>query len=169
MQNHYWLPLWLLFVWILAGAHVVRAQESGGPVVLKEPGEAKLVRSPGVPDCITSTALRSAPGGGPTIVLARLSAGCAVPWHWHTPSESLMVVRGTLQLQMKGESSPSLLRSGGFASMPSHHIHRALCPHSCEMYVIYSEGSFDIHYVDESGKELSLDQALKPKGAQAGR
>lgn len=37
--------------------------------------------------------------------------------------------------------------------------HQAACPKGCTMY-IYSDGAFDIHYIDNYGNELTPDAAL---------
>jgi quercetin dioxygenase-like cupin family protein len=70
-----------------------------------------------------------------------------------------MIVSGVASAQMKGEK-PVTLRAGGFAIMPSHHIHQFRAIKDCVLYV-YSDAAFDIHYVDEQGKEISPDEALK--------
>jgi hypothetical protein len=58
------------------------------------------------------------------------------------------------------DGKPVVLRPGGFALMPSRHVHRFTCTKSCTLYV-YSDAPFDIHYVDGQGKEISPDVALK--------
>jgi quercetin dioxygenase-like cupin family protein len=83
-----------------------------------------------------------------------------IPWHWHTPSEHVMVVSGTVSLQMK-DGQPVMLTAGGFALMPSQHAHYFKCLRTCALYV-YSDAAFDIHYVDKSGNELQPADALKP-------
>jgi hypothetical protein len=46
--------------------------------------------------------------------------------------------------------------------MPAKHVHRFHCTGTsgCEFYV-YSDGVFDMHYVDDKGKEITTDEALK--------
>ena len=46
--------------------------------------------------------------------------------------------------------------------MPSKHVHQFTCTAACTGFV-YSDGAFDIHYVDASGKEIPLDAAMKKK------
>jgi hypothetical protein len=70
-----------------------------------------------------------------------------------------MLVSGIARLEMK-DGKPFTLRAGGFAKMPSRHIHQFRCEQECLMYV-YSDGAFDIHYVDEKGNEITPDEALK--------
>jgi quercetin dioxygenase-like cupin family protein len=89
-----------------------------------------------------------------------MSAGCAIPWHWHTPSEHLMMVNGAARVEMK-EGKPLTLRAGGFVMLPSHHIHQFRCEQDCMVY-IYSDTAFDIHYVNAKGAEIPAADALKP-------
>ena len=62
-------------------------------------------------------------------------------------------------MEMK-DGKPVTLRAGGFALMPSKHVHRFSCVKSCTFFV-HSDSAFDIHYVDGQGQEISLDEALK--------
>jgi len=99
------------------------------------------------------------PAKGPSIILAKVAAGCSIPWHWHTPNEHLMIVSGAARLEMK-DGKPLTLQAGGFAMMPSRHVHQFRCDRPCVLY-IYSDVALDIHYVDGKGKEISPAEALK--------
>ncbi len=72
-----------------------------------------------------------------------------------------MMVSGTFRFEIKGEK-PVRIERGDFVVMPSHHISQTTCigPDSCIDF-LYTDGPFDVHFVDETGKEISLDQALK--------
>ena len=72
-----------------------------------------------------------------------------------------MIVSGVARLETK-DGKPLTLRAGGFALMPSRHVHRFRCTSSCVLYV-YSDAAFDIHYVDGNGKEISPDTAVVKK------
>lgn len=121
--------------------------------------EMKFVMFPGTPTCVSGSVVSGDPSKGPSIFLAKAKAGCAFPWHWHTPNENLMIVTGTARLEPKGGKA-STLRAGAFAMMPSKHVHRFRCPVACSLYV-YSDAPFDIHYVNAQGAEISPDDALK--------
>ncbi len=70
-----------------------------------------------------------------------------------------MMVAGVARVEMR--NGPSItLRAGGFALMPSQHIHRFTCTQACTLYV-YSDAAFDMHYVDGQDREISPDEALK--------
>jgi quercetin dioxygenase-like cupin family protein len=70
-----------------------------------------------------------------------------------------MMVSGVATVQMKGEK-PVTLKAGAFAMMPANHVHQFRCIENCVLY-IYSDAAFDIHYVDEQGKEIAPAEALK--------
>lgn len=114
---------------------------------------------PGLPTCATASVQNGDPSKGASILLAKLASGCSVPWHWHTPNEHLMLVKGVGRVEMK-DSKPLTMREGGFALMPSRHIHQFLCETTCLLY-IYSDVAFDIHYVDAQGNEIPPADALK--------
>jgi quercetin dioxygenase-like cupin family protein len=137
------------------------AQESFDHPVVKLAATAQLASVANVPECITAVANRGNPDNGPTFFFTRTTPGCIAPWHWHTPNEQVMMVSGIFRMEMQGEK-PVLLRRGDFAIMPAHHVGRFTCISSvpCVSFV-YSDGAFDIHYVDKSGKEISPGEALK--------
>jgi len=119
----------------------------------------KFGMSPGMPSCLTGAVVDGDPSKGPSIILGKSPKGCSVPWHWHTPNERLMMVSGVARLEMKG-GKPLTLRAGGFALMPSKHVHQFQCTATCLLYV-YSDAAYDIHYVDAQEKEMSPEDALK--------
>jgi hypothetical protein len=122
---------------------------------------AKFEAFPNMPDCFKGAVLHGDPATGPAIFIARSAAACRVPVHWHTPSENLMMVSGTARLAMKGQATETL-RPNSYAFVPGHHQHQFTCPAACSFFVS-SDGAFDIHYVDDTGKEITLEQALKAK------
>ena len=121
--------------------------------------QMKFVNFPGMPTCTTASVQNGDPSKEPSIILAKAAKGCTVPWHWHTPNEHLMMVSGTAVLQPK-DGSALTLKAGGFARMPSKHVHSFHCTSTCVLY-IYADAPFDLHYVDAQGKELTPDDALK--------
>jgi hypothetical protein len=70
-----------------------------------------------------------------------------------------MVVSGQGKAEMK-DGSPVMLRSGDYLSLPGKGVHQFTCVAACTMF-ISTDGAFDIHYVNASGKEISPDEALK--------
>jgi quercetin dioxygenase-like cupin family protein len=113
---------------------------------------------PGLPTCASAAVQTGDPAKGSTIVVSKISAGCVFPWHWHTPSEHLMLASGVARLEMKG-TAPFTLRAGGFALMPSKHVHQFRCEQTCLLYV-YTDAAFDMHYVNGDGTEIPATDAL---------
>lgn len=121
--------------------------------------EMKLTTLPGLPSCATAAVQSGDPTKGGSIIFAKIPTGCTIPWHWHTPTEHVMIVSGIARLDMKDAKS-LVLHSGGFAQLASHHVHQFYCQESCSIY-IYSDVAFDLHYVNAQGNEITPDEALK--------
>ena len=151
---------------VLSFAATARGQEgphrAGQNIV-----DMQFVQIPGMPTCSTGSVQSGDPTKGPSIILGKLAAGCVFPWHWHTPNENLMIVTGEGRVEMKDGKSVTL-RAGGFAQMPSRHVHKFGCAKACMLY-IFSDAAFDMHYVDGAGKEISPDEALKKVGETAAK
>jgi quercetin dioxygenase-like cupin family protein len=122
---------------------------------------SKFVNFPGLPTCMTGSVQNGDPTKGASVILAKSTAGCAVPWHWHTASEQLMMISGTAKAEMK-DGSPVSVHSGDYVAMPGKQPHQFTCIAACSLFIMPS-GAFDIHYVDKDGKEISPDEALKSK------
>jgi len=155
-------PLWctvLSVSLILCVAGLARGQEAAGHRG-QNVAEMKFGPVPGLPTCATGSVQSGDPTKGPFIIYAKIAEGCSIPWHWHAANEHLMVVTGAARLDTK-DAKPLTIRAGGFAMMPSRHAHQFRCANACSLFV-YSDGAFDIHYLDGEGKEISPDDALKP-------
>src|SRR3990167_4109420 len=139
--------------------HFALGQEAAGQPAGRNLAQMKFDTVPGLPTCALSSVQSGDPTKGPSIILAKVPAGCLVPWHWHTPNEHLMIVSGVARLEVK-DGKPLTLRAGGFAMMPSRHVHQFRCTTACTFF-IDSDAAFDINYVDAQGKELAPDDALK--------
>jgi quercetin dioxygenase-like cupin family protein len=119
----------------------------------------KFVTLANIPSCFTASVEQGDPTTGPSTLMVKGSSGCAVPMHFHTPNEQVVIISGTARVEMKGDPS-QVVSAGAFASAPAHHVHRFACVTTCRFYVI-SDGAFDIHYVDASGNEIPFEQAVK--------
>ena len=96
------------------------------PIVATAAG-AKFGAIPNAPACFTVAVERGDPGAGPSVILANFAPGCVAPFHWHTPSETVMIVSGSLEVQMKDDRA--FVASWGFrvyarTSCPSGHLSR---------------------------------------------
>ena len=143
----------------MAIAPLHHAQEAMPHPMSRNVSDLQFGAFPGMPTCATGAVLSGDPSKGPSLILSKASAGCVFPWHWHTPTETLMLVSGTAHLQAK-DGPEMTLKAGGFASMPSKHVHKFRCDTECLLYV-QSDTAFDMHYVNAEGNEITPDDALK--------
>ena len=157
-RRQLWFLMFTLSL-ILSVSASAQEHETAGQPAGRNMVEMKFVTVPGLPTCALGSVQSGDPTKGPSIILAKMAAGCSIPWHWHTPNEHLMMVSGVARLEMK-DGKPLTLRAGGFAMMPSRHVHQFRCDGLCALY-IYSDVAFDIHYVDGQGKEISPAEAMK--------
>lgn len=149
----------------VSAAGIAQARgDAGPPMAMSQPmavnmSDMKFMELPGAPTCAQASVLSGDPEKGPSIMLAKAKAGCAFPWHWHTPNENVMMVSGTGRIETK-DGKPAMAQPGAYAMMPSKHVHQFRCMTPCALY-LYADGPFDMHYVDAQGKEMSPDDALK--------
>ena len=156
LRNRLWLFVLslVLFIPFSAFGQDMSAQAGGRNVEAM-----KFASIPGLPACTPGSVESGDPTKGAFIVLAKMPAGCTVPWHWHSANERLMLVSGVAQVETK-DGKPLQLEAGGFAMMPAQHVHLFRCERACLLYVD-SDGAFDIHYVNAQGKEIPAADALK--------
>jgi quercetin dioxygenase-like cupin family protein len=148
----------LLLSVVPPGTSVTAAQEDSGHAIGRSLQEMDFAAVPGLPECSTAALQSGDPATGPSILLAKADKGCTIPWHWHTPEEHLMMVKGAARVDARDGQSITL-RSGGYARLPPKHVHRFTCTDSC-VFFVHSNAAFDIHYVDEAGAEIPLEEAL---------
>lgn len=157
-QNHWPFPMLAvsLAMYLPGLAH---AQVSATEPAARNMAEMKFGPIPPLPTCASGSVQTGDPAKGAFIVAVKLTTGCSLPWHWHTAGENLMIVSGTGRVEMKDGPSQTL-RAGGYVQLPSHHVHQFLCKNKCTFF-FYSDGAWDMHYVDTQGTEISPDDALK--------
>lgn len=154
MRNHRsWTATLGLGLTLIAG--VAFAGEPGGRNV----ADMKFANIPSLPTCLEGSVQTGDPADAPFILLVKTKAGCVVPWHWHTANEHLMIVSGAASVAMRDDGKPVVVKAGGFALLPAKHTHELRCVETCTFF-LYSDGAFDIHYVDPGGKEISAKAAL---------
>ena len=157
-----WNPgcaLWMTFGLALALA-AAAPTHAADEMVAVNPQTLKFIPIPSMPSCATGGIVRGNPRWGAASVLLKLSSGCQVPWHWHTANEDMLVVSGQGMIEMQ-DGQPLKFAPGAYASLPSHHVHRASCSRTCLLFSI-ADAAFDINYVDDSGRAISAEQALQP-------
>lgn len=153
-----------LALWLPIAAH---AQVSATEPLTRNIGEMKFGPIPELPTCMSGAVQNGDPAKGSFIVAVKLTTGCTIPWHWHTAGEYLMIVSGKGRMEMKG-SQPRMIQAGSYVQLPPHHVHQFHCTKSCTFF-FYSDGAFDIHYLDAKENEISPDEALKAVKERAAR
>ena len=162
MSSKYLRALLSIFALALTiGTVRLAAQSADEEATVSTAATAKFSAIPNAPECFTISVERGDPTKGPSVILAKFAPGCVAPFHWHSPSETVMVVSGSLQTQMHGEAA-FVAHRGDFVFMPPRHVHRATCLGAAPCLVfLSSDAAFDIHWVDVEGNEISLEAALK--------
>jgi len=162
MPSKYLRALLIAFALVVTTGPVLSTpQSTDEKATVSAAATAKFTAIPNAPECFTVSVERGDPTKGPSVILAKFAPGCVAPFHWHSPSETVMIVSGSLQTQMHGEAA-FIAHHGDFVFMPPRHVHRATCLGAAPCLVfLSSDAAFDIHWVDADGKEISLDAALK--------
>jgi len=161
MSNRKPALLILLAAAILSGPAPIHADDEPEPqeMVILPARKLEYIQVPDMPKCVTAAILRGNPRTDAAWVLLKLASGCSVPWHWHTANESLVVISGQGKFEMK-KGKPLEFAPGAYAALPTRHVHRAVCTRECLLFNT-ADAAFDVHYVDDDGKEISLKKAVK--------
>jgi quercetin dioxygenase-like cupin family protein len=149
-----------LMLFLFAGAVLTpaMAQDKMGYASM---AKAKFGNLPVIPKCGTIAAANGDPSKGAAVIMAKTTTGCVIPWHWHSAGEQLMFTTGSAKIDMK-DGAPVRMHSGDYVNLPAKNMHQFTCVSACSFFIV-TDGAFDIHYVDASGKEIPLDEAVKPK------
>ena len=126
---------------------------------------SKFMTLPMLPACMSISAQRGDPMKGAAVLLIKFKSGCVVPWHWHSANENLMMVSGKGKAEMKSGGAHTMAM-GDYLYLPAKQAHQFTCISSCVLFDVI-DGAFDIHYVDNEGKEIPPDQVLKPMAKPA--
>ncbi len=115
----------------------------------------------GLPACMTSATIQGDPAAGAATLVLKFAPGCNIPMHWHSANEQIVLIKGNGMAQMKGETSQPVSVSE-YRMLPAKEPHRFACGagDECLLY-LFTDGKFDIHWVDAQGAEIPLDQAEK--------
>lgn len=140
------------------------AQDAGG-MTFSPLKTSKFVNLPGAPTCMTVAVQRGDPSKESAVLLLKFAAGCAVPWHWHSAGEQLLLVSGSGVAEMK-DGKPAAMHPGDYAYLPAKSIHQFKAA-GATLLMDIPDAAFDIHYVDKDGKEIPPEQALKPAARKA--
>lgn len=154
------LVLTICALFVVLARLSLRAQDADG-MILKNTAAADFHATPIMPQCFLGAMQRINPQTGAAVFLVRVDAptGCVVPSHWHTSGEQITVVSGVVTVKMTNGKSFEL-KEGGYAYIPSKHVHLFSCAGPC-IHFVQSDGPYDIHYVNKEGTEISLAEAVK--------
>jgi quercetin dioxygenase-like cupin family protein len=96
--------------------------------------------------CLSSAVETGDPASGRSTLILKASAGCVVPWHFHTAEEQLIIVSGTVLAEMIHYPS-ARLGPGGFAVMGGRMPHQFTCQgkSACLMFVTFDR-AYDIYW-----------------------
>src|SRR5258708_34647062 len=112
-----------LLVAILVGSPSRLAQAEDKPAPAAKTA-SEFANFPGLPTCVKGSVKNGDPSTGGSVILTKATAGCVVPWHWHTANEQLFMVSGSAKAEMK-DPSPATVHPAGFVSLT------AKGPHQC--------------------------------------
>lgn len=148
---------------VLIAATAALAMADDKPVA-RNASELKFGNVPALPTCFTIAVQAGDPTATAFTASIKTPTGCVIPWHWHTYSENLMIVSGTVHVAMRDDKGAPMmaksLTAGGFVTMPPKHVHEFRCEKTCQLFFT-SDGKFDIHYVDPKGTEIQPAEALR--------
>jgi len=161
-QNKWWLPILAMSLALTQLAHAQQPATASDPAsksMARNMAELKFGPIPAMPTCLSGAVESGDPMTGPGFILAKLTTGCTIPWHWHTAGEYVMVVSGEGRIDMEDADS-KMLTAAGFVRLPSRHVHQFSCKNKCTL-LIYTDAAFDIHYTNKDGNEIPPEEALK--------
>ena len=159
------LLCFLLFVLLASALTTPLAAQSPDQMPYAALASTKFMTLPVLPPCMTISAQRGDPMKGAAVLLLRFKSGCIVPWHWHTANENLMMVSGKGKAEMKSGGAHTMAM-GDYLYLAGKQVHQFTCVSSCLVFDVI-DGAFDIHYVGSDGKEIPVEQALKPMAKPA--
>ncbi|HZL70309.1 MAG TPA: cupin domain-containing protein [Candidatus Limnocylindrales bacterium] len=155
----------VLFVLLASALTTPLAAQSPDEMPYAAMASSKFMTLPMLPACMTLSAQHGDPMKGAAVLLLRFKSGCIVPWHWHTANENLMMVSGKGNAEMKSGGAHTMAM-GDYLYLAGKQVHRFTCVSSCLVFDVI-DGAFDIHYVGSDGKEIPVEQALKPMAKPA--
>jgi hypothetical protein len=158
------LILSLALLAALLCSSMAEGRDEADSVIAGSPSTVKFIRDPELPNC-SSALVRGDPAKGPFTWLDKSDGDCFVPMHWHNQGEIIIVVSGTAEIEVKNHPLV-ILRDGGYYYQPPHQIASGRFAKGTIGFTSF-DGPFDMHYVDDTGKEISREQAFsrvtKPK------
>ena len=93
-----------------------------------------------MPEGCAIAVLHGDPGRDNADVFFRVPAGAAIPLHWHTSAERMVLVEGELQVTFAGQD-PVDLRPGTYAYGPAKLAHEGRCGNAgaCTLFIAFEQ------------------------------
>jgi hypothetical protein len=153
MQSHgrLILAVWLLAALVACGTPAFAA-DADGEHVFVNPHELKWVNAPPtLPKGAKIAVVYGDPGKpGPFVIRLMAPAGYKIAPHWHSQTENVTVMSGTLYLgegEKADRQKAQPLKTGGFHYLPAKQRHYAFT-RTPTIVQVHGEGPFDINYVN---------------------
>lgn len=144
---------------VLLSASRAIAQETQG-IIAKNLADIRLAAIPDAPACFLAAVEEGNPAKAASMMMMQSTGSCSVPRHWHPSAERIMLIKGSARAEV-ADTGVVMLKPGGYLVVPPRHPMRFACLTPCELFV-YTDGPFEIHYVDDTGREIPAVEALKP-------
>lgn len=110
--------------------------------------EMKFVDAEGVKG-VQAAALWGDPKKGEYGAMEKFAPGTDMGWHTHTNRVRLVMVSGTLVIEVKGQPAKEL-GPGAFADDPGKVVHRTSCKAGADcIFFVHQHGKFDLIPVEE--------------------
>jgi len=132
---------------ILVAAAILLAQTSGDTPVISNQKDLQWSPESGTPGA-DGALLREDPATGAMELLVHYPAGHVFAPHWHSANERILLLEGTLSIQVG--SVHKELQPGGYAFLPAKQVQTMACGSAsrCEFYV-YWDSKLDNHKASE--------------------
>ena len=137
------------------------AQTTDSGVLLLDASKADFKSSPGVPECVTFANMHGDMSKGAATLMVKMKGGCKVPAHWHSTSEELVLLQGKITQIVDGHEA-KLSKAGAYTQITGHHVHKYHCTskEDCLLFDV-ADAAFDVHFVDDSGAEITAEKAIE--------
>jgi quercetin dioxygenase-like cupin family protein len=132
--------LWVVTVLAFAGGALAQAP-APEPALAKSAQDAQLQWGPCPPFMPAGcglAVLHGDPAKANADVFLKLNANTAIPEHWHTSAERMVLVAGELHVQYEGQAK-AVLTPGMYAYGPAKVLHSASCAGSapCVLFIAF--------------------------------
>nr|WP_311527692.1 cupin domain-containing protein [uncultured Ralstonia sp.] len=147
------LPLVAAAALLCLSALPATAQDATlGEMTMANPSALKWVDPPpGLPKGAKLAVLSGDPGkDGPYVIRLKAPGGYKVPPHWHTQTENITVISGTLYLgggDSMDRGAAHMLKTGGYHSVPGG-VHHYAFTKTATVVQIHGTGPLEIKYVN---------------------